>query len=83
MMRPWADATDAMREANRIVAVTGVPRAIGYIQGKGWIHHNPVGGAPPGVEAELLCFALGRLPMPLSEAGLEVLVSAMRAAYYR
>ena len=78
-MLPWNDARDAIKDANSIASMTGLARAVGYIQGEGWIHYNPVDGAPDGTRPEFLCFALGQMPMPLNEGAWDVLNSAIRA----
>jgi hypothetical protein len=70
------DARNAIRDANAAASQTGIPQVVGYVQGFGWTHYDPRNGAAPGVEPELLCFALGKVPLPLSESGFDVLFSA-------
>ncbi len=72
------DARDAIREGNMLASQTGIPHAIGYVKGFGWTCYDPR-NADPNVEPELLCFALGKVPLPLSENGFDVLFSAAAA----
>lgn len=73
------DARAAIREANQLVRATGIPHVIGYVHGIGWTCYDPRNGAAPTVQPELLCFAFGAVPLPLSDDGVAVLVSALLA----
>jgi hypothetical protein len=75
----YDDAADAIRDANYIASMTKNPQVIAYVSGFGWTHYDPRNGAVPNGKPELLCFALGRIPLPLSEDGFDVLFSAIRA----
>ena len=71
------DARDAIREGNILAEQTGVPHVVGYVQGMGWTCYDPRNAIAPSVVPELLCFALGKVPLPLSETGFDVLFSAV------
>jgi hypothetical protein len=71
------DARDAIRDANYTASQTGIPQVVGYVQGMGWTYYDPRNGGAPGVVPELLCFALGKVPLPLTDAGFDVLFSAL------
>ncbi len=73
------DARNAIREGNMLASQTGIPHAIGYVKGMGWTCYDPRNGVAPNVEPEFLCFALGKVPMPLSETAFDVLLSATAA----
>jgi hypothetical protein len=75
------DAQDAIREGNMLAAQTGIPHVVGYAKGMGWTCYDPRNGAAPSVEPELLCFALGKVSLPLSDAGFDVLFSALAAIW--
>jgi hypothetical protein len=70
----YDNATNAIKAAQQ-----HAPCIIGHTQGKGWSFYKG-DSPPPGAAPELLCLALGRLPVPLSDTGAEVLVSVLRAA---
>jgi hypothetical protein len=70
-------AADCIRAANYEASRLGVPQVIGYIKSMGWIHYDPRNTTPPSVVPEMLCFALGKVPLPLSETGFDVLFSAL------
>ncbi len=74
----FENAGDAIRDANFLATQMGRPYAVGYIQGKGWCRYSVKDGAPPDVVPEFMCFALGKMPLPLSEDGWLVLQSIMR-----
>lgn len=49
---------------------------VGYAQGKGWHRYNPLQGCPEGSVPEFMC-SPGKLPIPLSEIAIDVLVSLL------
>ena len=73
------DARDAIRDASLIAGAVGKPRAIGYVQGRGWRTYDPTQGAPAGAVPEFLVLGLGKLPLPLTEDACEVFRSVLRA----
>jgi hypothetical protein len=79
-LRIHTDARDAIRDANTTATQTGSSWMVGYARGSGWVCYDPCQGAPNNVAPEFLCFGLGRIPLPLGEAAMDVLFSALRAA---
>lgn len=73
------DARDAIREANILASQTGIPQAVGYVKGFGWTCYDPRNDVAPNVEPEFLCFALGKVPLPLSDTAFDVFLSAVAA----
>ena len=63
-----------------MLATVRAPGVVGYKPG-GWLVYDPTDGAPEALEPELLVPALGRLPIPLSEVGAEVMRSELAAAF--
>ena len=53
-MTYFEDARDAVRDATLIASAVSKPRAIGYVQGRGWRVYDPTQGAPPGAVPEFL-----------------------------
>jgi hypothetical protein len=71
------DARKAILEANGAASDTGIPQVVGYVQGMGWTYYDPRHPAPVKCVPEMLCFALGKIPLPLTDAGFDVLFSAL------
>jgi hypothetical protein len=71
MMMKHTDARQAIH-----FAVAMAPAVIGW-QSDGWVVYSPTNEAPLGVEPELLVLTAGRLPIPLTDIGAEVLRSVI------
>jgi hypothetical protein len=71
-MRLYLNAIEAIRDASHSVEC-----GVCYQSGKGWTTYDPTKGCPEGFYPEFLCFP-GRLPLPLHEIAIDVLVSIIR-----
>jgi hypothetical protein len=56
------------------------PIGIAYLKGAGWRHYDFRDGCPKGWEPEFICFASGRLPLPLSDAGKTIIRQMLERA---
>ncbi len=72
-LRQYADARDAIR-----IACAQAPAVVGW-KSEGWVVYDATGGAPVGVQPEMMVYRIGCLPVPLSETGALVLRSALGA----
>jgi hypothetical protein len=48
---------------------------VGYKKPFGWVIYSPKTGAPKDIEPEILCLSKNMLPIPLSDNGMEIVMS--------
>ena len=73
MTHYYSDATDAIRDGNYMA-----PMVVAYRKPLGWFLYEAT-DPPSECEPEILCIGPGRLPIALTEDGLDVLRSVIRA----
>jgi hypothetical protein len=71
----YGDAHEAIRSGNAASKLSR-PMGVAYRKGAGWKLYDFRDGCPEGWEPEFICFASGRLPLPLSDAG-KTIISQM------
>jgi hypothetical protein len=71
----YTDAHEAIRWGNAKAQLTR-PMGIAYRKGEGWRLYDFRDGCPVGCEPEFVCWASGRLPMPISDAA-KIIITQM------
>jgi hypothetical protein len=74
MSMTYQNAFDAIREAN-FLGSYGVAWRNG-----GWFLYNPTDGCPPDATPEFFCFRSGIVPLPLTEAAVQIVFELLGGA---